>query len=278
MSYTLDTYLDCDHFTDQSVRAAHNLNTKDDDVFVVIYPRTGATWIQNILLGLKHGAGFLDGITDLGTLFQHSPFLEFTLPFIKESLESRAGQVQSPRFFKTHLPAQAAPKEIFEKNRKCILFLRNPKDILISYYKFHTLNDALKSPESLEVFTEDFINGKVTFGSFWEWNKNWLDHAEKNPQTCLVLFYEELLDDFDAGVQKMAKFVGYSITADEMKKLKDMTSLDNMRERIKFFEGFFGPGKKQTYKKELPAAVCEKIDKITKEKLSKTDHVNKFLV
>ncbi len=278
MSYVLNTYFDCADFSENSVTQAHNLKTRHDDVFVVGYPRTGLTWLQNILLALQNGATFLDGITNLQVLFEHSPFLEIDLPFLTEPLETRATRVESPRFFKTHLPTQAAPKEIFEKKRKCILLLRNPKDTMASYYKFHRLNDALPTPSTLDAFTQDFIAGKVTLGSVWDWNKNWLEHAKRNPQTCLVLFYEDLLDDFDAGLQRIAKFIGYSLTDQKTKEIKRATSIDHMRERIKFFEGFFGPGRKQNYKRELPATVCEKIDAITKEKLSKTEHLKKFLV
>ncbi len=201
MSLILGTYLYSDAYTEQSVTEAHNLKTRDDDVFLVTYPRTGTTWTQNILLGLKNGCEFLKGVQDMKILFEHFPFIEATFPFLSEPLDVRVSSLQSPRFFKTHLPIHSAPKEIFERSRKIVLVLRNPKDCLLSCYNFHRLNDALPSPECLESFTEDFLEGKVLYGSFWDWTNDWQKYANQNPNSSLVLFYEDLLDHFQASAE-----------------------------------------------------------------------------
>ena len=97
-----------------------------------------------------------------------------------------AEKLSSPRLLKTHLPAQLAPKEIFSLNRKTVTVIRNPKDVALSIRKFYqngTCLEPFNKFENLEDFLDHFLGGKTFYGSWWDWNRAWVDKsrlAEKN--------------------------------------------------------------------------------------------------
>ncbi|KAJ7374486.1 Sulfotransferase, cytosolic, 1B, member [Desmophyllum pertusum] len=80
-----------------------NFETRPDDVFVVGFPKSGTTWMQEIVWQI-----FNDGVVHSETNFQRVPFLELASnpripqPDIKT--------MPSPRILKTHLPYDVIPK------------------------------------------------------------------------------------------------------------------------------------------------------------------------
>ena len=167
-------------YTEESIRRTKNLVGLEDDIHLSTYPRTGTTWTQNILVGLCHGPGYLDSIgqSDMRLKF---PYLE--IYYIDEGLGlDLAEKIESrPRFLKNHLPSYLAPQEIFTHKRKNVVVLRNPKDTALSYYKFYQTEPTLVNfnpSNNLEGFLEWFLLGKVSYGSWWDWTKSWVDSSK----------------------------------------------------------------------------------------------------
>jgi hypothetical protein len=48
-------------------------------------------------------------------------------------------KMPSPRFIKTHLPAQLLPDQLWTVKPKIVYIRRNPKDTAVSYYHHHRL-------------------------------------------------------------------------------------------------------------------------------------------
>ncbi|XP_063727129.1 amine sulfotransferase-like [Symsagittifera roscoffensis] len=274
-----DTYFQTTRsHTEDTIDRTYNLETRDDDVFLLSYPRTGTTWTQNIMLALKRDTEFLKEVTDGETLAHHFTFLELVSHFFTEPVDVRVARQESPRFFKTHLPVQSAPKEIQEKHRKCVFIFRNPKDCVISFHKFYHSNARLDAPESFDSFVKEFQDGTVNYGGYWNWCKYWFNYINKNPETCFVMFYEDLLADFDSNVRALGKFLGFEPSDEKLKAIKEATSIESMSNRIQIFDSFIGQGQSKSYEKKLSKEVIDDFDRRTRESLSDTGYLDKFLV
>ncbi|KAJ7351136.1 Sulfotransferase domain [Desmophyllum pertusum] len=102
-----------------------NFQTRADDVFVATFPKSGTTWVQEIVWQI-----FNDGNVHSETIFQRVPFLEIAnnLHFPQPDIKT----LPSPRILKTHLPYDVIPKGANKDTRcKYIYIARNPKDTVV---------------------------------------------------------------------------------------------------------------------------------------------------
>lgn len=265
--------------TDEALRVCYDLKTKSEDVFLVTFPKSGTTWTQNIMFGLRYGP---EHMQELGaSLFDEFPFIE------RQSSEPNAlpldefvKSLKPPVFFKTHLPIQFAPREMFSKN-KIVLVIRNPKETLVSFENFYKISKFLCDfyPGSLEKFAIDFLAGEVVFGDWWKWTKGWADYALENPDKSLIMFYEDLLDDFEVNACKAAKFLGYETSEASLKNLKDACGFTSMKERYakSRYTGFFRSGSKKTWEGKLSPDIIAQIDDKTLQTFGNYSFLNKLL-
>ncbi|XP_026548838.1 amine sulfotransferase-like, partial [Notechis scutatus] len=93
---------------------------RDDDTFIITYPKSGTIWTQNIVSLILY-EGHRNG-TENFTLYDRAPWLEYNL--IHVDLSNRP----SPRVICSHLPYYMVPKGLQNKRAKIIYVLRNPKD------------------------------------------------------------------------------------------------------------------------------------------------------
>ena len=166
-------------YTEENIRKTTDFKSRDGDIFLATYPRSGTTWTQNIILGIKYGNSYLEKAGENKCIDFDFPYLELPLP--KPGYDIADEEKDKPRFLKTHLPAHLAPREIFSQQRKTIVVVRNPKDVALSDRKFYDNNFLLRpfnTFKNLEDFLEHFLEGKVFYGSWWDWNKAWIDIAK----------------------------------------------------------------------------------------------------
>lgn len=280
--FTIDGLYIHGAYSEESIRRTQNLKGFEGDIHLSTYPRTGTTWTQNILIGLWHGPDHLDSIgqSDMRYLF---PYLE--IYFIDEGLGlDIADKMQTrPRFLKNHLPAYLAPREIFTHKRKNIVVLRNPKDTALSYYKFYQSEPTLKNynpADNLEGFLDSFLAGKVSYGSWWDWTKSWVDSAKTSDNT-LIIHYEDLHDNFDENLKKMSSFLGLE-DPDEAKllALREKTGLNNMKARYEATsteKDMIRKGGKGDWQNSMTPEMVKKFDNVTKKVFGEDPIVNKFL-
>ncbi|XP_006089309.1 amine sulfotransferase-like [Myotis lucifugus] len=130
---------------------------RDDDVFIITYPKSGTIWTQQIL-SLIYFEGHRNRTEDLATL-DRIPFLEYNIR--KMDFLNRP----SPRLFCSHLPYYLVPKGIRSKKAKIIYVYRNPKDVMTSYFHFSNLVVTLEAGNDMEHFMKRFLDGNVfSFG------------------------------------------------------------------------------------------------------------------
>ena len=67
-----------------------------------------------------------------------------------------AEEIPSPRVLKSHLPGQLLPPQLLEKKAKLVYVLRNPKDVLASY--FYSVKMVAPTPKNTAMSFADFFN------------------------------------------------------------------------------------------------------------------------
>lgn len=180
----------------QNLRFGLSYQAKSNDLFIVSYPRSGTTWMQNIVYNLlNNGQPFDISIDDF---FQQNPHLEVDG---KQAID----MMQRPGAIKTHLPMHRVP---YNPHAKYICVIRNPKDVCVSYYIFYNMWPDVPKLE-FDRFFECFIKGYLPFGSYFEalqsvWQRRHLDNV-------LIVSYEEMQTEFRSMIQKVRLLNIYNI-------------------------------------------------------------------
>ncbi|KAF3691420.1 Amine sulfotransferase [Channa argus] len=199
-----------------------SLETRDSDVFVVTYPKSGTIWMQQILL-LLEAKGDVTTISKLNNLSNGDliPWIE-----IKGGRQSFI-TASSPRKNVSHLPYHFMPSSLSQKKGKVIYVARNPKDVLVSYYHFHKMAKMLETPKDFNDFFEKFLKGRVFASSWFEHIKSWYSH--KDDVNMLFITYEEMIQDLQAAVERISLFLGEELSDEELSNTVKHSTFSNMR-------------------------------------------------
>ncbi|XP_028406626.1 estrogen sulfotransferase-like isoform X1 [Dendronephthya gigantea] len=208
----------------------HGLNFKPrpDDVFVVTPPKCGTTWMQQILHQLRSGGDMsFDEITDV------VPYLEAAYD-TERDLEAEHNF--QPRCYKTHAWYPDCPK-----GAKYIVIYREPCASFSSFYNF--LKGWFFQPG--EISLQEFVKeielargepkSKMESASYFVHLMSWWEH--RNDPNVLFLFFEDMKDDLESAVRKVASFIG--IEDDErIKKAVEMSSFEFMKSNERKFSEY----------------------------------------
>lgn len=200
-----------------------DLQIRDSDVFVATYPKSGTIWMQQILLLLEHKG-------DVNSFCTNATFSNSDLiPWIESGRQiEEFDNEKSRRYRVTHLPHHLMPKELSLKRGKVIYVARNPKDIVVSFYYFHKMVTLLETPKSFDEFFDKFMRGDVMGGSWFEHIKSWFSH--KDDLNMLFIMYEEMIQDLQSALRKIADFLGAELTQDQMNSVLKYSTFKNMRQ------------------------------------------------
>lgn len=192
------------------VHAGRNFTPLEGDVMLVSYPKSGNTWTRFLVANL---------ISSEQVTFNN---IERIVPDIYLFNDEYLQKINTPRFLKSH--------EYFDpKYNKVILIVRDPRDIVISYWhhcmKFKYINSSME----LDDFVDLFLLGSVSsYGSWGENVQSWLSVRGETPNFLMVK-YEDLLSDPEKELVKITAFVEKKKTASEIKNAVLNSSKDRMR-------------------------------------------------
>ncbi|XP_070788894.1 amine sulfotransferase-like isoform X1 [Pituophis catenifer annectens] len=256
----------------EKIDSLESFEIRDDDTFIITYPKSGTVWTQNIVSLILY-EGHRDGTENI-TLIDRAPWLEYNVYFV--DLPSRP----SPRVICTHLPHYLAPKGLRNKRAKIIYVFRNPKDVLISSYHFYKILTMMETSQEFDAYLEKFLAGKVP-------NSLWLDHVEgwythKGDFNILFLSYEEMKKDLRSSVLKICHFLGRELTEKEVDDVVDKATFDNMKADSRTNYASVNPtladsskgvflrkGIVGDWKNLMTVAQSERFDRVFKERMEK---------
>lgn len=165
------------------------VEVREDDRFIVSYPRSGSTWVRFLLANLisSEPVSFLN--------------IERILPDIYQNRSRFLGRFDSPRYLKSHEP--------FDPRYSRVLYLvRDPRDVCVSYYnylhKMGWVNDGI----SLGAFVDLFLRGEIP-GGYGTWGENagsWTG-ARGDSDAFMLVRYEDLLEDTLLRLTEMSRFL-----------------------------------------------------------------------
>nr|XP_015913394.1 sulfotransferase ssu-1 [Parasteatoda tepidariorum] len=113
--------------------------------------------------------------------------------------------MSKPGIIKSHLPFHLIP---WSKDAKYIYVARNPKDCCVSYFLYSKHMPGNNCEETFDQFFEHFMTGlpeTVYFGDYFDHVLSW--YSQRNNPNVLFVTYEELKEDIDAAILKMASFI-----------------------------------------------------------------------
>ncbi|XP_026540627.1 sulfotransferase family cytosolic 2B member 1-like isoform X1 [Notechis scutatus] len=208
--------------TQSSLHFASNFEFQDTDVLLVTYPKSGTTWMQEILTLIRSN-GNLEPVKTLPN-WARAPWLEHI--YFREQLQ----HIRCPRLLTTHLPQPVLAPALKKAKPKVIYVVRNPKDVVVSYYHFQRMAKFFPEPSSFEGFLHDFMAGTVHYGSWFEHVKGWLSCREELGLFCIT--YEELHQDLRHCVERLSAFLGRPVQPEQANRILEHCSFAVMRENL----------------------------------------------
>ncbi|XP_058232312.1 sulfotransferase 2B1-like isoform X2 [Hemibagrus wyckioides] len=210
-------------YTVASLKHFESFQVQDDDIFVITYPKSGTTWMQEILPLILSGGD----LTPVLTLecYERAPWLGAV------HATKVVGKLSAPRPFVSHMPYHLMPSTFFSSKAKVIYITRNPKDVVVSYYYFHKMASYLHNPGTFEEFTDSFLAGNVMFGKWTDHVKSW-----KNPDLgdrILYMTYEEMIQDLRGAVERISCFLDRQLSEEALKRVAEQCQFKTMKQNNK---------------------------------------------
>jgi sulfotransferase family protein len=214
-----------------------------DDIFLVSFPKSGNTWMRFLLGNLMHpdkSVGFVD--------------IENVVPDIAGTTRADFRRLKRPRLIKSH--------DCFDpRYPRVVYIIRDPRDVAVSIYyyakKVKNIDDSL----SLEAFVKQrmLVPGRSYNGTWGENAGSWLvntmniaefgfenngasryspssEHsaaleagARGHGREFLLVRYEDLLQDAQAELYRIAKFLGFETSPERIARAVEQSSADSMR-------------------------------------------------
>ncbi len=233
--------------------SGRGLDVRQDDTFIVSYPKSGNTWVRFLIASLLHPESATD--------FEN---IDVRCPTIYKATNNELRALPGPRVLKSH--------EYFDpRYPRVINVVRDPRDVLISYFYYLRRKGAA---DSIGRFAEKFMTGQLNdFGTWHENVSSWMA-ARGEREGFLLVRYEDLLRDGVGELARIAEFLGQRRPTRQLEAIVDQCSFENMRKsetktgaRSRHLNskrndiGFIREGKSGGWMKELPVEVSWRLER-----------------
>lgn len=182
------------------------------DIVITPYGKCGTTWLQQTFHTLR-----TRGDMDFDDISRVVPWIETSRSL---RLDLEAPQKAEPRGFKSHLSYDAIPK-----GARYVVSLRDPKDAMVSMYRF--MEGWFLEPGAVPIGT--FIEARSTPGAntdYWSHLISWWNQRD-NPDV-LIFTYEQMVADPAASIRRLAAFCDIPLDDDLLALTLEQSSIDFM--------------------------------------------------
>lgn len=259
------------YITPSCYALSRRVATRPGDICYTSFPKSGSTWLANILYLIVHRG---DTPRDC-TLRSCLNWVEssWTYPRSEEEL---VGQ-PSPRIFKSHMPREMAlGGNPAESPCKYLYIARNPKDVVVSYFHFESGSQWSGNYHGpWEHWLKMFMQGQVQRGDWFDHVLSWW--SQRDADNFLFLKYEDLIADFSGELDRIVGFLGCELDEAEREAVVLKSGFDHMRRdcfsnhtQIKDLESFFRKGKVGSWRDLFTDAQSRAFDSLIEKRLAGT--------
>jgi len=265
-----------------------HFQAKDSDVIVASFPKSGTTWLKALTFSILNRKRF-SSLENHPLLTSNSHDLVAFLDFIfhADNIQDKLfhlSNMTEPRLLGTHIPFPSLCKSMKESNCKIIYICRNPFDTFVSSWTFFNQTKSGSLHEvTIEEALEKYCKGITGFGPMWDHMLGYWKESIATPTKVLFLKYEDLKEDVNFYVKRVAEFLGCPFTEVEesngvVENIIKLCSFERMKDLEVNKCGTFGRNieKKYLFRKAeigdwvnyFSPAMIEKLSKTMEEKLS----------
>jgi hypothetical protein len=194
--------------------ADRDLAVYPDDTFLVSYPRSGNTWTRFLIANLAFPSEAVSFTN-----------IERLIPDTSSQSHRALKRTPRPRIIKSH--------QYFDpRYRKVLYIVRDPRDLVLSYYNFQRRNRQIADDYPLANYVDDFVNARLISADWGSWGENvasWL-YTRHHHNGFLLMRYEDMKANTNQELQRIATFLGLKPTPGRIQQAIDASSSDRMRE------------------------------------------------
>ncbi|CAF1196983.1 unnamed protein product [Rotaria sordida] len=279
-----------DHHSDSTIW--NEFQFRNDDVIISTYPKSGTTWMQQIVFQL-----LFNGKEDL-QVHKMSLWLDFRLNASSSRYGSKEKLLQAienqtqRRVLKTHLPLGAL---VFSPKAKYIFVGRDGRDAVWSLYNHHSnytdefydrLNNSpgrvgppiqRPQPTFVEYFHNWLEKDGAPFVPFFENIRSWWN--VRHLPNVLLIHYSQLKSDLPGQIERIAQFLDIAVdrSSAEWNDILEHCSFDYMKINANKFipddifiggpSSFFRRGTNDSWKHILTKEDCQRYEEKAQSEL-----------
>lgn len=202
--------------TGRKLRSAWQCRDLDArDVLIASYPRSGNLWLRTMLYEAIVGEATFERVMA-------------ALPYVGDHAPAPR-LLNGGRLLKTHelhLPGC----------RRAIHLVRDPRDVVISYYSFLQRNRRVVVDQSdpagsvFDRFVDAFINGRLAPHGTWQENaRSWSAAAAAGRCDVLLVRYEDLRAEPAAGLRRILEWLGVDAADGAVERAVAGADIERMR-------------------------------------------------
>ncbi|XP_053378997.1 sulfotransferase 4A1-like [Mercenaria mercenaria] len=253
------------------------MDTREDDIWVCTFPRSGTTLTQEMVYLIQTLDFETANKVHLDVRFPQVEVHDEHWPDFKGLKEVE--QRKSPRMIKSHLHHSLLPEQLRNGKGRIIYVCRNPKDVIISYFRWQKWVGLLvERNDTLEKCLDGIVNGTEYA---CPWPRHLLEYWERrNDKNVLFLRYEDIVADKPAAIRRIADFLGKPLSDENVAQITKHCHVDNMRNNpmvnLKYWEDYklvntnierahINKGKPGIWHDVLTEEQSKKIDKLIQE-------------
>jgi hypothetical protein len=258
--------------SEQGKQYWRSFQPRPTDVIITPYGKSGTTWLQQIVHGLR-----TRGDMDFDDISRVVPWIETAYDL---GIDLNAEQRAEPRAFKSHLNYYEIPK-----GGRYIVSFRDPKDVLVSGYRFMEGWFFEPGSISIEEWARDSWLKREEGDGYWRHLISWWEQRDND--NVLLLCYEDMKADLPGAIRTVARFIGVPLDDELFAIVLRQSSLEfmlahkdkfddrMMREHSERIAGLppgsdsakVRKGEVGAHRYELSAALCAELDQIWCEEI-----------